>query len=138
MSFDIHIESNQEEVTQTFRRTAVSFLHEAAGELAAQGRNNQRVRTGRTRRSWKHSVDEQELVGYIGSDAENAVYEEFGTGEYALNGNGRKGGWWYFDVEKNRMRFTRGKKPHRPLYRAYIMLKEPIIAWAKERFGNIV
>jgi hypothetical protein len=27
----------------------------------------------------------------------NAVYEEFGTGEYAFNGNGRKGGWFYVD-----------------------------------------
>lgn len=74
-----------------------------------------------------------QMEAYVASDAMNAVYEEFGTGEYALEGNGRKGGWWYMD-EKGKYHFTKGKKPHRPLYRAYTMLKEKIIARAKAIF----
>ena len=89
MGMEIHNEVHDEEVRAEFRRTAVAWLHEACGELASAVRNNQRVRTGRTRQSWRYVVDEEKLEGCVASDSENAVWEEFGTGEYALNGNGR-------------------------------------------------
>lgn len=133
---DVHIEAHDEEVKDKFRQTAAAWLHEACGELASAVRNNQRVRTGRTRQSWRYVVDEAKLEGCVASDSENAVWEEFGTGEYALNGNGRKGGWWYVD-EKGRRRFTRGKRPQRPLYKAYMALKDRIVASAQERFRNL-
>ncbi len=133
---DVHIEAHDEEVKDKFRQTAAAWLHEACGELASAVRNNQRVRTGRTRQSWRYVVDEVKLEGCVASDSENAVWEEFGTGEYALNGNGRKGGWWYVD-EKGRRRFTRGKRPQRPLYKAYMALKDRIVASAQERFRNL-
>lgn len=136
MGFDVEIESHEQEVKQTFRRTAIAWLHEACGELVSQVRNNQRVRTGRTKGSWRYLIKEDDLEGLVASDAMNAVYEEFGTGEYALNGKGRKGGWWYRD-ERGKWHFTRGKKPHRPLYRAYQTLKQRIIASAQERFGRL-
>lgn len=136
MGMDIHIELHDEEVKDKFRQAAVAWLHEACGELAAAVRNNQRVRTGRTRQSWRYVVDETKLEGCVASDSENAVWEEFGTGEYALNGNGRKGGWWYVD-EQGRRHFTRGKRPQRPLYKAYTALKDRIVAAARERFKDI-
>ena len=133
---NIHIETHQEEIKERFRDTAVAWLHEASGELASAVRNNQRVRTGKTRGSWRYVVDEQKLEGIVGSDMENAIWEEFGTGEYALNGNGRKGGWRYVD-EKGQGHFTRGKRPIRPLYKAYMALKNIIIASAQERFKGM-
>lgn len=133
---DVHIEVHDEEVKDKFRQTAVAWLHEACGELVSAVRNNQRVRTGRTRQSWRYVVDEANLEGCAASDSENAVWEEFGTGEYALNGNGRKGGWWYVD-EKGRRHFTRGKSPQRPLYKAYMALKDRIVASAQERFRDL-
>lgn len=136
MGMDIHIETHQEEVTEEFQQTAVAWLHEACGELLSAVRNNQRVRTGKTRQSWRYVVDEAKLEGAVASDSENAVWEEFGTGEYALNGNGRKGGWWYVD-EKGQRHFTRGKRPIRPLFKAYMALKNTIIASAQERFGRM-
>lgn len=136
MGMDIHIETHQEEVNEAFHKTAVAWLHEACGELVSAVRNNQRVRTGKTRQSWRYVVDESGLEGMVASDAENAVWEEFGTGEYALNGNGRKGGWWYVD-EKGQKHFTRGKRPIRPLFKAYMALKSRIIASAQERFGGM-
>lgn len=108
MGFDVEIESHEQEVKQTFRRTAIAWLHEACGELLSQVRNNQRVRTGRTKGSWRYLIREDDLEGLVASDSMNAVYEEFGTGEYALNGKGRKGGWWYRD-ERGKWHFTRGK-----------------------------
>lgn len=136
MGIEADLEDNRDGVREAFRRTAVAWLHEACGELASAVRNNQRVRTGRTRQSWRYLVDEERLEGCIASDAENAVWEEFGTGEYALDGNGRKGGWFYRD-ERGAVHFTRGKKPQRPLYKAYMALKGVITASAKERFRDM-
>lgn len=136
MGMDIHIETHQDEVNMRFREIAVAWLHEACGELVSAVRNNQRVRTGKTRQSWRYVIDESRLEGLVASDAENAIWEEFGTGEYALNGNGRKGGWRYVD-EKGQGHFTRGKRPIRPLYKAYMSLKNIIIASAQERFKGL-
>ena len=46
---------------------------------------------------------------------------------YALEGNGRKGGWFYVD-EKGKGHFTRGKRPSRAFWNAYAALKSKIIA----------
>lgn len=136
MGMDIHIETHRDEVNERFRDIAIAWLHESSGELASAVRNNQRVKTGKTRASWRYVVDEQKLEGIVGSDMENAIWEEFGTGEYALDGNGRKGGWRYVD-EKGQGHFTRGKRPIRPLYKAYMALKHIIIASAQERFKGM-
>ena len=131
MSVDFR--DNREEVKEKLRQCGVAWLYEASGELSSQVMRNQRVRTGRTKSSWRNIVDETKMEAYVASDAMNAVYEEFGTGEYALGGDGRKGGWWYRD-ERGKYHFTKGKRPQRPLYHAYIMLKERIIARAKGIF----
>ena len=74
-------------------------------------------------------------VATVGSPLENAVWEEFGTGEYALNGDGRKGGWFYEDDE-GKGHFTRGKKPRRALHRAFETKKTPLIKLAEEIFKS--
>lgn len=101
-------------------------LEECAGEVESQTKRNSRVATGRTKNSFRHVVDDNTHTAYIGSDLENAIWEEFGTGEYALNGDGRKGGWRYQD-EKGQWHFTRGKTPTRAFWRAYTSLKAAII-----------
>lgn len=65
------------------------------------------------------------IYGYdtlrVGDNAFYAVYVEFGTGEYAENGLGRKGGWFYVD-EKGQGHFTKGRKPKHfilPLIQGY-------------------
>ena len=133
----VEFKDNREEVKNRLRQCGVAWLYEASGELGSQVARNQRVRTGRTKSSWRNIVDEVKMEAYVASDSMNAVYEEFGTGEYALDGNGRKGGWWYMD-EKGKFHFTRGKKPQRPLYRAYIMLKDKIIARADKLFREMM
>lgn len=104
----------------------IAVLEECAGELESQVKRNSRVATGRTKNSFKHKVIDSEHTAYIGSDYENAIWEEFGTGEHALEGNGRKGGWYYVD-EKGDGHFTRGKKPSRAFWNAYTSLKNKII-----------
>lgn len=151
-----------------------AFLHEAAGELVAQtitnARNDRHYDTGQTANSYQYQLvegqDEQKAV--IGSDYMNAVWEEFGTGEYALHG-GRKGGWWIKvgnsagqiplkAAKKYRWAgyrfangsksfgedpsggtityvFTYGKKPNKPMRRAYEKLREPIQDELERRFS---
>lgn len=129
-----------------------AVLEECAGELESQAKRNTtvgRVAGGKTKNAWEHMVDEAEHTAYIGNSEETAIWIEFGTGEYALEGNGRKGGWFIpigngegmisqavvkaygFKVieGKNGMKFahTYGMKPQRPFHKAYTRLKKAII-----------
>lgn len=101
-------------------------LEECAGELESQIKSNSRVDTGKTKNSFRHHLNKMQHIAYIGSPDQNAVWEEYGTGEYALNGNGRKGGWSYIDEEGNR-HYTKGKTPSRAFWNAYTKLKNKII-----------
>lgn len=101
-------------------------LEECAGELESQVKRNTRVDTGKTKNSFQHKVVDSEHVAYIGSNYENAIWEEFGTGEYALQGNGRKGGWAYKDAKGNWHKTT-GKKPSRAFWNAFNSLKNKLI-----------
>lgn len=102
-------------------------LEECAGELESQVKRNSRVDTGKTKNSFRHRVDDSSHTAYIGSSDENAIWEEFGTGEHALGGDGRKGGWSYED-ERGDWHHTKGKKPSRAFWKAYTSLKSKLIS----------
>ena len=55
-----------------------------------------------------------------------------GTGEYALNGDGRKGGWVYKD-DKGEFHFTFGKTPLRPFFTAMTKLKPKLEKMAAQK-----
>lgn len=112
-----------------------AFLYESGGELQAQTMRNSRVDTGQTRGSYQYKVAESsgESTVHVGSNLQNAIWEEYGTGEYALHGDGRKGGWFYKDA-RGRGHFTKGKRANRPLYNAFNSLREKL----KRRLGEIV
>ena len=114
---------------------AYSVLEEVAGEVESQVQRNTVVDTGKTKNSWTHrvSASDDACVATIGSPEENALWEELGTGEYALNGDGRKGGWFYVDEEGNG-HFTYGKHPRRPFHKAYTTLKNKIIKHIQDVF----
>ena len=82
-------------VIHKINECGVKFLEEASGELEAQVKRNTKVDTGKTKGSWEHIVHEHKLEAEVGSRYKNALWEEFGTGIYALNGNGRKTKWVY-------------------------------------------
>lgn len=108
-----------------------AYLYEAGGEIEAQVKRNSRVGTGQLKNSWTYKVDESKGETTIGSPLENAIWEEFGTGEYALHGDGRKGGWYYQD-DKGEWHHTYGKTPHRAFQRAFNSLKNALIRRAEE------
>ena len=111
------------------------WLAEASHSIESQTKQNTAVDTGQLKGSWQSIVDEQEGVATIGSPLENAIWEEFG--EYALNGDGRKGGWFYED-EKGNGHFTYGKKPRRALFKAFETKKTAVIKRAEEIFKSEV
>jgi len=123
-------------VKSEMQDAAVKWLIEAAGELESQTKRNTRVDTGKTKGSWQYIVDEGKLEAVVGSTMENAIWEEFGTGEHALEGNGRKGGWFYKDKEGNSV-FTRGKKPNRALWNAFNTKKAALIKRAEIIFRGM-
>ena len=111
--------------------TINAVLEECAGELESAAKQNTRVDTSQTKNNWRHYVDDANHEAVIGNPLENAIWEELGTGEHALHGNGRKGGWTYVD-EKGEGHFTRGKKPSRAFHHAFTNLKNPIIKRIQE------
>lgn len=120
-------------VKEALGDAAVAYLHEAAGEIEAQAkRNTRRGSTGQTANSWTYTVDESKVEAQVGNPLENAIWEEFGTGEYALHGDGRKGGWTYKDEHDGTWHHTHGKTPNRALHSAFTSLKPALIRRAQE------
>lgn len=124
-----------ESVKSIIAQLAMGGLEEAAGELEDQVKRNTVVDTGKTKNSWQHRVSKSgdEYRAAVGSDYENTIWEEFGTGDYALNGDGRKGGWFYEDAE-GVGHFTHGKKPRRPFWKAYSTMKPKLIKFLQDKF----
>lgn len=124
----VYFEDDTLKVIDNTSNIIEATLLECAAELVSQTSRNSRVKEGQLKSSWKSKV-KKKGSGYeavIGSPLENAIWEEFGTGEYALKGNGRKGGWFYED-EKGNGHFTYGKTPSRAFQKAFDSLKNKII-----------
>lgn len=123
-----NFKDNRVEVKNAMSTAIGIALQEAAAELVSQTAQNTAVDTGQLKGSWAANLTESAPIytATVGSPLQNAIWEEFGTGEYALNGNGRKGGWRYVD-ERGKGHFTYGKRPRRALWNAYTTLKDKII-----------
>lgn len=88
-------------VTDAMEEAVIAALYEAAGEVEARTKRNSRqghrygdiLATG----LWKNKVDESAKEATVGSPYEAGYWEEFGTGELALHGDGRKGWWVYVE-----------------------------------------
>lgn len=113
-----------------------NFLEEAASLVEGQAVDNSPVDTGQLKGSFAHVVDDSKDEAQVGSTAEHSIYVEFGTGEHALKGNGRQGGWRYQD-DKGEWHYTTGQKPVRMLYNAFETKKSAIINEARRRFGEL-
>lgn len=118
---------------------AIKFLEEAKSSISSQASRNSPVKSGDLKRSFQTDslVDEDEYTAYIGSSLEYAIWQEMGTGEYAVEGNGRKGGWCYKDPETGETVFTRGTRPKRMLYHAFLQKRDAVKARGKKIFGEI-
>lgn len=120
MGIDIKFKNNCTIVSAEMEREILNFLEEAGAELESQTMQNSRVDTGETKGSYGHAVVKKNggAEVQVGSNLENAIWEEYGTGEYAIKGNGRKTPWVYQDAQGNWHKTT-GKKAQRPLFKAF-------------------
>ena len=127
---DVEFKDYTIEVQNVMNSKILAVLEEVSGELESQAKRNSRVATGKTKNSFRHyisgSLKAGEFRANIGSSYKNAIWEEFGTGEHALAGNGRKGGWSYKDAKGN-WHHTNGKTPTRAFWKAFTALKSAII-----------
>ena len=160
----IQFTDNSVKVKEALEDAVLNYLDEAAGELLKKTKSNTRQGAkykGKEATSlWKYVVDEGEKVATIGSPDEAAYWEELGTGEYALNKDGRKGWWVYVEgndtPRANQKKYTKeealqtaaflrskgldahatnGIKPNRPLHRAFTSMKGALIRRAEEVLG---
>ncbi len=110
---------NSEAAKRELERAAIRGLIKASLLVEGQAVLLAPVDKGGLRDSIGYKVDESELVAYVGTNCEYAIYVEFGTGEFAENGNGRKGGWVY-KTPNGEVHFTYGMPPQpylRPAFR---------------------
>lgn len=91
----IRFENHTREVTEEIKNAILNWLEEASSELESQ--TVMKTGTGAYYREiaskWTHRVDTTNFKAYVGNPLENALWIEFGTGEYALHDDGRKGYW---------------------------------------------
>lgn len=132
----VQVTDNTDIVAKTLEGIAGEYLTDGARLLLSQVQSNTRVDTGQTKGSWRSVVEKDRAV--VGSDDPNAIWEEFGTGHYALDGNGRQDPWYipvdgYLGHKKPTFEGkvtivygrggkayykTDGKRPNRALYNA--------------------
>lgn len=162
MANNVEFTDNSVRVIEELNDAIIAYLYEAGGELeAATKRNSRPVKYGRhdVKNSWKYQVDEAESVATIGSPLEASYWEELGTGEFALNKDGRKGWWVYVegnDTPRSNQKYyteeeakataaylrakgldahaTKGTEANRPLHRAFVAKKGKLI----KRLGTII
>lgn len=153
------IESNVSAFLKQLDSLTKSALEEIGAEFesaAARATPVGQVNGGKTKGAWQHKVIDDSVL--IGNTEETAVWLEFGTGDYALNKDGRKGGWWipigngagqipeqvvneyHFKIgygkDGKRYAFTRGMKPQRILHNTVEKNKPKIGKIFKNKLGG--
>lgn len=157
----VEFTDNSLHVKATINESTIAWMYESAESLTSQVASNTRVGKGELKNSWTYKVDEKNGNATIGSPLQNAIWEEFGTGEYAVNGDGRKGYWVYVKDSSSGKEssastggkqytyeeavsvcaylreqgldahITKGKKPNRAMENAFNSLRNPIKARLK-------
>ncbi len=127
---------NSMEGKERLKKAAAKWLLQACILVEGQAVLLAPVATSRLKQSIDYIVDDDELVGYVGTNVDYAIYVELGTGEFAENGNGRKGGWMYKDPSGEWF-FTWGIEPQPYLRPAFRQTKGQIEALAKSIFGEV-
>jgi HK97 gp10 family phage protein len=94
--------------------------------------------TGALRRSITSEVEREgdELVGTVFTPLEYAPYVEYGTGKFAVNGDGRKDVPWHYQDDKGEWHTTSGQKPQPFMGPALNENREEILRIIKEALHN--
>lgn len=129
---------NSAAVKRELERAAIRGLIKSAMLVEGQAVLLVPTKTGALKKSIGYKVNESELVAYVGTNCEYAIYVEFGTGEFAENGNGRQGGWVYRTPD-GEVHFTYGMPPQpylRPAFRQNQKAIKDILADCLKELGG--
>lgn len=120
MANDFKFEDHSAEVKAELQRVTETALTKAAMLIESSAKSKAPVDTGHLRDNVDHKItgSGSKMTGQVGSPDKYAVYVEYGTGEFAENGAGRKGGWVYQD-SAGKWHHTTGNKPQKFLRPAF-------------------
>ena len=95
----VHFEDFSFDVKAKINESTIAWLYETANEIESQAKRicqlDDESGGKQLKGSYDSQVDEGKGEAKIGSPLESAFWEEWGTGEYAAHGDGRKG-WWIY------------------------------------------
>ena len=159
----VEFEDYSIKVTEALEDAALQFLEEAANEIKTGAEKNSDFAPRSLKGGWKYTIDSGKKEAKIGHPKELAVWMEFGTGEHALKGDGRKGYWIYIEGQSSSAgsesksyatlkeakkamailrskglpaHITKGHKPMRMLHNAFVSKKGVIERRARQLFGE--
>ena len=134
-----------------------AYLYESGETLQRRAANNTTIGS-ETAGKWKYRVDESKQECVIGNPSEMSLWDELGTGEWAVNKDGRKGYWVYVkgsgrSISPSQKQYTKdeakqivammradgleayytnGRKPSRGFQKAFNALKPTLIRRAED------
>jgi len=121
----------------TFNSSELRQIEAPGGEVFVQGmKQRAAVDTSFMKNEIKRHVvkETSEIIeDEIGSDAPYAIYQEYGTGIYAENGQGRKTPWVYRRKD-GKFITTSGNRPHPFVRPTALEDKDKIIKAMQEKF----
>lgn len=97
----VRLEDYSAEAKQMLEDVALRWLQETGAAVASHAARNCKMRRDgenegqNLARSYRHILHADRKEATVGSSRESVFWEEFGTGEHAKNGDGRKG-WWVY------------------------------------------
>lgn len=128
---------NSDSCKKKLKKAQVKWLYAVAEIISSQARALAPVEFGNLRESIDYKVNVINLEAYVGTNTEYAIWVEFGTGEFAESGQGRKGGWIYFDEADGQYHFTWGQEPKPFLKPAYMGNKKELIGLLNKYLSEI-
>lgn len=87
------------QIKGALNEAAEAFLHTWGSEIASQAQRNCKMdgeEGVQLRGSYECRVDATAKTATIGSPLESAFWEEFGTGEHAVDTSKSRSGWWVY------------------------------------------
>lgn len=162
MAANVEFQDFSFEVKEALNDTSIGWLYATAEEIKSQAQRNCKTDYEEGGKQLKGSyaakIDEAKGEAQVGSPMEAAYWEEWGTGEYAAHGDGRKGWWIYIpgqesmgggqtyhdemeammmaayiqQVHGKKAYVTNGRRPNYTLENAFTKTKNPAIARLEE------
>lgn len=100
---DVKFIDNSIQVKAAINSTSLGWLYDWASTIASHAKNNTQLDGEEgvaLRKDYSYVVSDSKGEAEVGSSLESAFWEEYGTGAYAVHGDGRPGWWVYKDGYK--------------------------------------